>query len=538
MVAKEEMHHSLTKERCSTLIAQANPELYRKNAFRILGLPIDASARQINRQVQQMQMLARAGSSSPEQAARISPPLPGLDGDPLHDAVQRLRDPELRLLDEFFWFWPLPTDGCGALLSALEDEDCHRAASVIREHETRGNGDPMSWHNLAVLAHALALKIEHEGLTRTLTEDQRSQKEFYWRYAYAKWKLCLDHEGFWKQFRQRVRQFDDPRITTGLVRRFRATLPLALLSINARFSTLAAEKGNADEADWHLQLMKNAGLEAAFVNEAVRLASASILEEIKLHCKSARTDAELDPNCAEGISRQLISQTERLVAVLKTILDTGHPDREAACDDVALTILECQINFVLKTNNLPVTLELLERAHSIAESGSTRQRIQENIQVIRDNLECNPCWFCEEYLATGGSDLRLKRNKSPVCVHRSKSMMNPSPGAFTEVPRCARCKSVHMQTRALVAAGSVLGGLVSIAVYAAIPAASADPTGQVLGILAAGLAIGIGSRAGYAAGRFFAPDGVKPESAKKQYSASLTSVHERWGVSHKPVHVR
>jgi hypothetical protein len=506
-----------------------------------LGLPVDASAREINRQVQRKQMTATTGCDDFKEAADFLQPDSSPDGDAVQAAVQRLRDPELRVTDEFFWFWPLPaenSEGDDTFLSALRDGDYQRTVAVLRKYERKQNDNPVYCHNLAVLSHALALDMEHTALAQTSAEEQRRQKEFYWRYAYSKWKTCLDHEGLWRCLRERIRELDDPRIPTGIVRRFRATLPIALLSINARLCTLAAEKGDRHEADWHLQLMKNAGLATASVNEAIRLVGASIHEEVRLQCKSARKEAEHNPERAEQISRRLIDETRRPLAVIKTVLQPGHPEREAAGDDVALTVLECQIAFVLKTDNLRTSLDPLQQARSIAETESARQRIQENITIIKDNLECKPCWFCEEYLAKGKTNLNVKTRGRLIRARTRNAPTNQRQPATVEVPRCVRCRSVHIRIRMFVAAGGALGGLASLGVGAAMLSAGAGPVMQGLNILGIGLAIGIGSTMGYAIGWAFAPEGVKPESAKKEYPGAGTSIGEGWEAGCKPAHVR
>ena len=532
MVAQEQMRGANSGDRSAVLIDEAHPNLYRKNAFRILGLPVDASTRDINRQMQRMRMLAGTGSDSLPRIGDLPSIDNSPDGDVIHSAVQRLRNPELRLADELFWFWPSPSEDSendNVFPSASNGGDYDRVAGIFRAHERRSNGDPVSAHNLAVLAHALVLDLEHTALTETLTEEQRRQKEVYWKYAYAKWKICLSHEGLWKRLRARARELDDPRITTGLVRRFRATLPILLLSINARLCVSAAEKGDAEEARRHLQLMKNAGLAPAFVDETIRLACTSIQKQIKLQCNSARKQAEQRPEQADKTSRRLIEETDAPLAALKTILRTGHPDRQAACDDVALTVLECQIGFVLRTNNLQASLQLLQRTRSIAETEPARQRIQENIRIVEDNLACKPCWFCEEYLAKGENNLQIKKSGSAAGVFPSSSPSSEGPLTRVEIPRCARCRSVHRQARTLRALGAVIGGLAGIALCTVTFNPSAGPGIQSLHILGVACAIGIGSRIGNALGHALAPAGVRPESAKREYPRVEALVDERGG---------
>src|ERR1700722_19292422 len=83
------------------LLAAARPELFRDNAFRVTGLPVDSTAGDIVRREERIRMAAKFGGG-----AHIPSPLPispAPSGDMVRAAVDRLRDPERRLVDEFFW---------------------------------------------------------------------------------------------------------------------------------------------------------------------------------------------------------------------------------------------------------------------------------------------------------------------------------------------------------------------------------------------------------------------------------------------------
>ena len=92
------------------LAAAASPELYRVNAFRITGLPVDATARDIAKQLEKMKIAEKLGAATTRQGGPL-PLVPPPDLDAVRQAMQRLRDPEGRLVDEFFWFWPSPPGG-------------------------------------------------------------------------------------------------------------------------------------------------------------------------------------------------------------------------------------------------------------------------------------------------------------------------------------------------------------------------------------------------------------------------------------------
>ena len=80
-------------------------ELYKKNIFRITGLPVDATTKEIARQAQKLQMQEEMGGmitgSKPAFALQIDP-----TSEEIRAALSRMKEPQHRLVDEFFWYWP------------------------------------------------------------------------------------------------------------------------------------------------------------------------------------------------------------------------------------------------------------------------------------------------------------------------------------------------------------------------------------------------------------------------------------------------
>src|ERR1044071_2161250 len=98
-------HESESTPFRSRLMDVAHPNLYRINAFRITGLPTDATPRDVVRQAERLKIAARIGNA-PATSAAPFPLSPAPEDDDVRGAVDRLRDPERRLVEELFWFWP------------------------------------------------------------------------------------------------------------------------------------------------------------------------------------------------------------------------------------------------------------------------------------------------------------------------------------------------------------------------------------------------------------------------------------------------
>ncbi|OHV41833.1 MULTISPECIES: hypothetical protein [Pseudofrankia] len=80
------------------------PWLYDANAFRVTGLAVTASRRDIRRVSDRVRIAERLGeAAAPAHALALTVPVTAAA---LSTALDRLRDPRLRLVDEFFWLWP------------------------------------------------------------------------------------------------------------------------------------------------------------------------------------------------------------------------------------------------------------------------------------------------------------------------------------------------------------------------------------------------------------------------------------------------
>lgn len=84
--------------------AVATPELYQRNAFRLSGLPVDASARQVRRRADEVEAAVRLDAELTVGDAWLPPAEVAVDD--VRAALHRLRDPVRRIVDELFWLWP------------------------------------------------------------------------------------------------------------------------------------------------------------------------------------------------------------------------------------------------------------------------------------------------------------------------------------------------------------------------------------------------------------------------------------------------
>ena len=83
---------------CTVLLEAATQDLFRQNAFRITGLPVDASPREIAKHADRLKIMEELGqgASAHTGAFALSPP-PTVDQ--IRDAIRKLKDPELRIIE-------------------------------------------------------------------------------------------------------------------------------------------------------------------------------------------------------------------------------------------------------------------------------------------------------------------------------------------------------------------------------------------------------------------------------------------------------
>ena len=168
---------------CKLLLEVATRDIFRRNGFRITGLSVNATPREISKQGDKLVLMQELGGGLEQSSLLGLEPAPSLDE--LRHALQRMRNPENRILDELFWFWPVNGGPASTdpALSALARGDVE-AASTIWEANGRPSSVSVSEaHNLAVLHHALALDAETPDAHRNGTHSRRAEIDAHWSKA-------------------------------------------------------------------------------------------------------------------------------------------------------------------------------------------------------------------------------------------------------------------------------------------------------------------------------------------------------------------
>lgn len=354
------------------LVGLATPELYRRNAFRLSGLPVDASARQVRRRTEEVEAALRLGAELTVGDAWLPPTT--VDGDAVREALHRLRDPVRRIVDEFFWLWP-----------GLGGDTLPEAEMTWDEHVEAEPPDPtaraIARHNRAIVSH---LKVLESPPRRPASTAER------WRLAYANWRLVLGDDTCWRYLTDRVAALGDPRLRPGVVERLRRELPDLLLSIHARLTVAAVIDKSWDktpwhgtQVSWHLAAMRESRLSSAEVDQA-------LVSAVEPHISRLRALSERATSATAVLSESVDDWR-----VVQLVLGDGHTVAAGVADSLASCVRECVVREVnsLSTadeNALPrmrEAVQSLDEAHRLAVGKHVRATI------VRTPARRSPTWW-------------------------------------------------------------------------------------------------------------------------------------------------
>jgi hypothetical protein len=459
-------NNNFLDEPLARLLEVADPLVFRQNPFRVLGLPVHASEREIKKHVERIQIMARIGDGE----IQISGPLsldPSPDESAVRNAVHELRDPEKRLIYEVLWLWPA-IGGDDQALVELSNHRIKAAIEIWEGVESREEVSYIATHNLAVLYHTSAFDLEYTAQFKPLSDDTKKLQDAYWHQALTRWRRLTEDGEFWGLVNSRVRELDEPKLTPGTVRQLQLTLPTALLSLNARLAVTAAERGDKSELKRQRRLMNESGLGTASIEKALsRVLSATRLRITRL-CEG--TEAEVNGHEEDGAkaTRKLLEEAKPLLIMLDELLPAGNSIRDDARDLVAQTALNCQIPFGNKTENWEECVALLELSKPFPVSKSIKDRIAENLKVVQENLRLKTlvsCWFCkgrdfdEDAILEVAMYGDVKRYSTGLNTRRVEWR-----NVTVRVPRCRECLATHNRTKKFVALGGVLGLVLGLAI--------------------------------------------------------------------------
>jgi hypothetical protein len=370
---------------CQPLIEAATLELYQKNIFRITGLPVDATPKEVARQAQKLQMMEEMGDGIAASAAFPLAPPPTTQQ--IREALSRMKEPEHRLVDEFFWYWPeeFGDSKNDAAIQALLTGDGQKAVDIWVNREDEG-GSPVAKHNLAVMFHMYAVDWTNHHVAYDIDSGRDEKIKAYWRDAFDRWEQIADADDLWEIMKVRVRSLDDDALTTGYVRRMRRLLPQAFDRVNAEAALKFAEQGQMDWAKFHVDFMRqtNAGLDD--VDSTAELVLGPTKKRVEQRLRAANDQAEASPELGPQIAAELMDHCGPLMGIFDLFHGADSHQRSDLFDEVAMTVANIIVSYQTSTNDNKTFVDLLNKALSFATGTRIRERLIKNISIGENNL--------------------------------------------------------------------------------------------------------------------------------------------------------
>ncbi len=366
----------------------ATANLFQNNAFRITGLPVDATTREITKHADKLKLMEELGQGANFHSSVVAlRPPPTMDH--IRVALQKLQDPEKRLIDEFFWFWPeeFGQRDSDAGIQAVLRGGLDQAVEIWSSREDEPGTGIVAMHNLAVLYHLCAVEWDAHAVCAGADDARRAKTTKYWRASLKRWERLLADDCLWDKVTNRIRQTDDARLSTGFAGRMRASLPWALSKINLELALAYAEAGKPEEARVHIQITRQAS-HGLYISEKI---AATVLTptktRLKEHLRIARERVERNPADGASAGRELIEQANRCLALFDLFFDRKSETRNELSDEVASTCNQVQVSYHKATGEDATCLEVLGAALPFATAVELRQQIEKNIQTLAGNLK-------------------------------------------------------------------------------------------------------------------------------------------------------
>lgn len=503
------------------------PRLYLNNAFRIIGLPVDATQRDIRRRMEDLSAVKDTSGWILEHQHSLpfhKPPTP----EDVRNALLRLQDPERRLIDEFFWFWPLNANGSNndPALKLLQSGEHEKAYAIWRAEElTARRESTPAIHNLAVYHHLLAVESEWLILVGERPHDLLNIGDTgrNWNTAIGYWNKLSEQNETWDVVYSRVEYLADARISPEFVVQMQSAFPVAFDQINALLAAKYAEAGRAEDARRHIKYMAQSHQGLDDVDSTLTKICQPIENRLRLLIQHARDELHKAPDSGLKLADDLLTGASQPLDVVRKLLDGKHLLWQTLCDDVAGTALSCLIAYGNKTTYWGPCIVKLQYIEAMACSDAIKSNIRENRKIAEENEAekkiRETCWFCKQRPGTTSGRLHTKMygdvTRTPYYGGTHIAWRNVT----IDVPRCDTCKEAHGKFGAALATGTA-GAAVGTAVFPIV--------GSIVGFV-------VGAIIGSAIDKNLRlPDGVSSESTQKEFPPIKELRARGWTIGEKP----
>lgn len=429
---------------------------YQNNAFRVLGLPPNASGKDVLARANEIRVKSSVGM-----AVSFDYDFPWMgpvdrSEENINNAVQRLENPVSRFREEIFWFW-ISTDVDKEAINLLIKGDKKGANSCWKADNLSAK------HNRFILAHSVVVGLESsivydsdEKIIRCAACSHEYDagnyvfclecggqlisipKRGFKKLSETHWKnwnfvmdqvLALDESlGYWAAVRERARNIADARLNDGRVELVRERFIDDLLKVNFSLIKCALAVKDLERVKAHSSLFGKRPLPADVLrsgfNDVLKTRIAQMQDVAVKYAKTLSEGKRTTQKSLYALSNELIAETAEALHECEIIDQSSISDVALAKDHLAKTVRSISIELNNKFDDYEHAVALLNKAIGIAASEYVRKGFEKDQAILQGNLKRDKDLLYQEDVSQG----RLIIDKKKLTVGRRSLLIEKITG--------------------------------------------------------------------------------------------------------------
>ncbi len=360
---------------------------YQDNAFRILGIPANASYAMIMDNFQSMKIRAKAGKVVQENDYLSSLCSIKLNETIIRDAFNKLLNPKARLQERLFWF----------SINSQDDENASALLSSKNLSESiqiwENSQSIVSVANLARLYHAQCLIKDPNLLDRSL-----------WQNALMKWLQVLKDGEFWENFiDMEINSGFEPLASSDEIDELiNKALELVLIpSLN--FIHEAIDKKNDDIALRHIDLIRNSKFPVSIISNIeedslgpleaeINEFANSLTEKLSELVQAENYSLEIKKSGCDRAYQYYKNDLLKLLQRFDRLAGKESYANKRAREITASCLRTISICYNNDAKSPELSEQVLKEAQSLAQGTLILDQINEDLSVIQKNIQQEKIW--------------------------------------------------------------------------------------------------------------------------------------------------
>ena len=480
-----------TADPSNVLFKVAHPDLYERNPFNILNLPVDATAKDIRRRKEDIEAAFDAGT----EAELFRDMLPGDDRrkipsrSEISNLFELLTDPETRIAFALFWFWPesLSDRRVDSSSQMATNSNRHFGHQTVvsnwgREAKLPPGSTPtqsIAKHNFAVYHHmmGLAYEIELSRYGKNVVETP-VDVPFHWDAAIREWNGLADDMDFWHLVSILALKLNDPRIDNRFIWSLRDQFPFAFDQINTELAINYAKLGREDDSRRQIAYMKLSQPDTDDVEGSLDDAFGGLQRQVDAIVSSAKSETKKAPSEGLNLANILLENIDEPLRISRIVLNRGSRIRKSIVTTIFEGVRFCLTLYGQATKDWKTGLSATRQLKELAETPEQLFELDKDIEVYKTLVEkeesksaCIACgaqvketvayvpMHANVTVARDGDSVLFDKKKIlvPLCAKCAKARCLPIPTSFDHYPLLV----VHPEVEKSIKSGWRLGARVS-----------------------------------------------------------------------------